>query len=769
MPIYTDDPCNEVVPFGTPLYSSLGVNPKITKTIDAATRDWLDEHPEATTTVQDGSITTPKLADDAVTTPKIANGSITNDKLADDALPTMGTLTRGVAKVGAGLAMNGDSLELDGSGDIAAAVTSWLNAHPEATTTVQDGSITTDKLADRSVILSKLSPEVIAANVYHFDSTGDGNGVGGPELWFRIDRVTSPESVTLECDVTKNASDTWSNLVCRVREYASMGYTYRSKRLETFDNSHAVGETKHLSVTLDQTEINLSNLDAVTIKFDRGTTPLHYDVDITNIVIIVNGTEVRPTEIKAYCESSSEQPSTGGQPVDLNDVPWLSMEEAEVSHLATRQWVIDEISAASTETLATKQWVSDNFMAFPSTEMDMGRYLMPTYYQVFDDSSIPKYRAFDIYEDFLAQKSVSKDILFDSGLDHVTIFPPRSQSDDVATSYMDLAFESDKYDVGSEIISVTSTKASVPNTINKILCIGDSTLAGYGAENEGWNRILAKMIVQEDVDFNRSSGLIMLGTMGLGDYSFDYKGQTRTVQTRHEGRSGWSLRDYSFYKNFSDDGNPFYDDSLVGTNKFSILKWISRYRTMDDSGSRLPGGSASIGTEITADTIGKYNVCKPDLIIINLGHNDFYRYDANTFWTYYQDLIAQIRLELPDVCIIACVTMPLLYCAHPELYPDHDVFDATPPGYFTNYLTNVQNWKEFLSTNTDQRLFVMPEYNITPTVWSYKWEDVDGCGRTQYLTKNEFGGAHPYKPAHFVWGYELYALYKYIQTQLSGE
>lgn len=73
-----------------------------------------------------------------------------------DAIPNMSATTRGIAKVGAGLAMNGDALELDGSGDIATAVTSYLNAHPEATTTVEDGAITTNKLADGAVTDDKL-------------------------------------------------------------------------------------------------------------------------------------------------------------------------------------------------------------------------------------------------------------------------------------------------------------------------------------------------------------------------------------------------------------------------------------------------------------------------------------------------------------------------------------------------------------------------------------------------------------------------------------
>jgi hypothetical protein len=186
MPIYNDAMDDGVIiPRQTPLMSSIGIGPKVTRAIDGATKEWLDEHPEATTTVMDGSVTTPKLADNSVTndkmadgsvdhdnlvsgsvrsdtiedgsvtTPKLANDAVTTPKIADNAItyakinsstiPTMTTDMRGIAKVGAGLAINGDAIELDGTGDIATAVQSWLDAHPEATTTVEDGSLTPEK------------------------------------------------------------------------------------------------------------------------------------------------------------------------------------------------------------------------------------------------------------------------------------------------------------------------------------------------------------------------------------------------------------------------------------------------------------------------------------------------------------------------------------------------------------------------------------------------------------------------------------------------
>lgn len=209
MPIYTNNPYDDgFFPMGPSLRSSIGIGPKVTKAIDAATKDWLDKHPEATTTVEDDSLTNAKfmdgsvnsrvienesittndIADLAVTTPKIANNSITADKVASsaaDGLRIMSTIQLGVAKVGAGLAMNGQALELDGNGDIATAVTSWLNAHPEATTTVQDGAITDAKLVQTGGVLSELD---------HFRAQ-----VADNTEWHEIDQDSSYLTIDNSC------------------------------------------------------------------------------------------------------------------------------------------------------------------------------------------------------------------------------------------------------------------------------------------------------------------------------------------------------------------------------------------------------------------------------------------------------------------------------------------------------------------------------------------------------------------------------------------
>lgn len=99
-------------------------------------RPFLDELADAFEAyeVPDGSIGTNELADGAVTGSKIANKAVNMDKLADDVLIPQPT-----------------------DAQVTSSVNAWLDANPEATTTVQDGAISTVKLADGAVTDAKLA------------------------------------------------------------------------------------------------------------------------------------------------------------------------------------------------------------------------------------------------------------------------------------------------------------------------------------------------------------------------------------------------------------------------------------------------------------------------------------------------------------------------------------------------------------------------------------------------------------------------------------
>lgn len=116
---------------------------------------WLNEHPEATTTVQDGSITTAKLANAAVTSDKIAPLSVTNFELAYNSV--------------------GDFNLKDQS------VTTTKLADDSITTVkIADEAVDSRKIANNSILQQMISPS-LAPLIYNsyvtpemFGAKGDG-------------------------------------------------------------------------------------------------------------------------------------------------------------------------------------------------------------------------------------------------------------------------------------------------------------------------------------------------------------------------------------------------------------------------------------------------------------------------------------------------------------------------------------------------------------------------------------------------------------------
>lgn len=127
--------------------------------VPAAVYAWLEEHPEATTTVQDNAVTTAKLHDGAVTTPKLADGSVTTPKLADEAVTDSKLSTSGVlAKANRLL---GNALRGSGSGAVVTASDAYA-APPLGLTvdgkSVQDGTPTpSSPVAIKSVTSAKFA------------------------------------------------------------------------------------------------------------------------------------------------------------------------------------------------------------------------------------------------------------------------------------------------------------------------------------------------------------------------------------------------------------------------------------------------------------------------------------------------------------------------------------------------------------------------------------------------------------------------------------
>ena len=110
-------------------------------------------------TINNGAITTNKLADNSVTTAKIVNASVTAAKLAAGVIPTS-------------LPPNGTAGG-DLTGDYPNPI---INNGAITTTKLADNSVTTSKVVDGSITLAKLGPDVI------FGSGGSPTGPAGGDL-----------------------------------------------------------------------------------------------------------------------------------------------------------------------------------------------------------------------------------------------------------------------------------------------------------------------------------------------------------------------------------------------------------------------------------------------------------------------------------------------------------------------------------------------------------------------------------------------------------
>ena len=141
-------------------------NPASEQAITNAVNDWLDDHPEATTTVQDGSITKVKLDNNL----QVKVDELDSVKSAIESLDggTTGQVLRKKSNTDKDFEWASVAQPTDAQVD--SAVEGWLDDHPEATTTVLDGSLTEEKFSDATLRAMKngyVTPEM-------FGAKGDG-------------------------------------------------------------------------------------------------------------------------------------------------------------------------------------------------------------------------------------------------------------------------------------------------------------------------------------------------------------------------------------------------------------------------------------------------------------------------------------------------------------------------------------------------------------------------------------------------------------------
>jgi hypothetical protein len=330
-----------------------------------------------------------------------------------------------------------------------------------------------------------------------------------------------------------------------------------------------------------------------------------------------------------------------------------------------------------------------------------------------------------------------------------------------------LNFTSNTYTVPSVNITQRSTKASITKTQKPmVLTLGDSVTAGYLTNNMPYWAYTNKLFRQEDIDFGNkgSRNSVFVGSCPIST-NISYKNVSETITAYAEGRGGWCLYDYLRRANQLDrtqanwdylglgngthtdytgsmaqkdlfantvennttatPSNPFFDNDKTGNIKFSIAKWLSRYKTLDDSGNKLTLGNGT-GSLITSANISSINVGTPTHIVIQLGTNDLNNRTLSVYETDLLAFITELRSQLPSAYIIISLAPPLIGLWNKDWYPNYSNIPNPVAGdwfnnasYFANYFSSYDE--------VTNKTFLLPTYFTTPTAEAfYDYPSTDG-------------------------------------------
>ena len=121
--------------------------------------------------IQNGAVTTAKLADDAVTTEKIKDGAVTNEKIADNSVTGEKFADNSITAYKLEGTFSGEkiadnTLTGDKIQDNAVSGAKLIDG-TITTSKIQDGAVTTEKLHDEAVTTAKLADEAVTTRKLH--------------------------------------------------------------------------------------------------------------------------------------------------------------------------------------------------------------------------------------------------------------------------------------------------------------------------------------------------------------------------------------------------------------------------------------------------------------------------------------------------------------------------------------------------------------------------------------------------------------------------
>ena len=448
-------------------------------------------------------------------------------------------------------------------------------------------------------------------------------------------------------------------------------------------------------------------------------------------------------------------------------------------HLESKNSNSIEIKNQSALTIATKEYVdmrmngpikSDYSFPFVNTLYTVGasatdrEFALP----IFIDYCYGDYKTVSTLTRILFRGTNRKPSPFPQLLDdRAYLYAKRDSGTKIKNIKKEIELYSQAYNVAPLKFNHVLIDESVSNGTIHMLTIGDSVTAGAVTKKQYW-RVCAEYFAKEDLALNKTSDVLMLGSNNCCTDEVTYGGKTKTITSAACGISSWSLN--SWLTNVStttDYSNPgglngftYVDDN--GETQFSILKWVERFRNYTDDGVKLELGDERLGTWITTDNIDKVQCCTPTHLYINSTHN------GGTIEEHMK-IIQIAQQEIPGIKIIVGSPMPLLGSWNIDLYKDDWIFNGYEdgPNYSGQQCGNrykyLKHWTKTEREKTLENYYYFPQNVITPTIEAYEYNEIDvGFKKMKRITNQSMPKEHPGTYCHKIWGYELYALLKYI-------
>ncbi|WP_428662077.1 hypothetical protein [Runella sp.] len=196
------------------------------------------------------------------------------------------------------------------------------------------------------------------------------------------------------------------------------------------------------------------------------------------------------------------------------------------------------------------------------------------------------------------------------------------------------------------------------------------------------------------------------------------------------GFTGTTLADYvaKMQALETDPTNPFYDkdkaatytdtNGNVWTVRFSMTKYLSRWRTMDNSGTRLLTGNGSIGTKVGAK-LATLDVTLPSHIIMQSCQNDgnIDHYGVTT-WVFAKNIKAEYLANGWGRVNVGLSVIDGAGTYFPDLYPEVGSWASMNESLRAVHNDNLQRAIDANPNEDTNRVWVISNTHIIPTAKS---------------------------------------------------